>query len=151
MVSHRRRHSGKLRRRDYSDNFSIADGKAVGSSRSYHRVLASCYVHFEVAARCRRANGVDYALNVQFEHGPLGISEHNDGNLTAYQVLLVTDIFVSRQEHIEPALFRRPQQFPVCHSIPSQILRSLDHMAFEKWADRGWGSVVEEHQHQRAS
>ena len=71
------------------------------------------YVHHRITPGCLRVHRSHNSINVQVHGGPLGIAQHDHGNPAAFEVLLVLDIFVGSQQDIEPALFRRLQQFAV--------------------------------------
>ena len=45
--------------------------------------------------------------------GPLRIAEHDNRNPVPSQVLLVSDVFIRGEQHIEPGVLRRLEQFAV--------------------------------------
>lgn len=58
---------------------------------------------------------------MRFECWPLGMANHDDGDLAVLQVLLVSKILVCCNEGIVPSLFSGSQQFADAQAIPFQV------------------------------
>jgi len=84
---------------------------------------------------------------VQSKDGPLWSANYHDGNSPALQVLLVSNVFVGRNKHIEPRFFSWVQQSAVRESIPALRRSGSDIVPFEKWPDRHRGGLIEKDPH----
>ena len=57
---------------------------------------------------------------------PTCCRENNDSNLPGRKVLLVPEIGVGGNKHLEPPLLRRAQQFAVLQSSPTKLISGGD-------------------------
>lgn len=72
-----------------------AGAKAAGVHEgNYNRSLFVRNVHLGIAAACGGVNCRDNSIYVAMHGRPLRIAKYNDGNPTAFEVLLVLDVFV---------------------------------------------------------
>jgi hypothetical protein len=65
------------------------------------------------------------------------IADHYERNLPALQVLLVPDIFVSRQEKIEAFRFSSCYQFAINETVPSALDYFENDVALEGHVEAG--------------
>jgi hypothetical protein len=62
--------------------------------------------------------------------------KHDEGELSARQVLLVADVLIRRDHHIEPGLFRHFQKLAIFELIrPSHLDDGMNLMLWKKAAD----------------
>lgn len=52
---------------------------------------------------------------------PRGSPQNNEGDLPAAQVLLVSNILISRQQNVEPCVLRQSEQISIGDPLPSQF------------------------------
>ena len=57
---------------------------------------------------------------------PTCCRENNDSNLSSRKVLLIAEIGVGGDKHLESTLLRRAQQFAVLQSSPTKLISSGD-------------------------
>jgi hypothetical protein len=75
------------------------------------------------------------------------IADHHKRDVPAFQVLLVTHVFVGRQQKLETCRLGSRYQFAVSKPVPS-ALDSFDHdMALEGIAKGRRCAVIEEYEH----
>jgi hypothetical protein len=86
-------------------------------------------------------------FEVQFHNRPLRSTQHYKSYATAFQVLLMTNVLVSRNEHIEAGILSSGQQVPVAEPIPSTLYLLRDGMASKKTSDACWSHMVKENEH----
>ncbi len=70
-------------------------------------------IDLNITARFCRVHCNHNSVNVELHSGPLGITQHDNCNPTARQVLLVLDVLVGREQDIESGFFRRREQIAV--------------------------------------
>ncbi len=102
---------------------------------------------FGIAARNGRIHGGNYPLNIAAQNRPLSVSKRNDSNLPARQVLLIPDVLVCRDKHLEPRGFGGFEQGAVEQPLPSAFHRLNGHLAFQGVSERGWRTVVKRDEH----
>src|ERR1035437_9358955 len=71
--------------------------------------------HFDelIASRCRRIDFGRYRRSVVANDGPDIGAEHDQSELPARQILLVPDVLIGRNHHVEPRRFRHLKKLPV--------------------------------------
>ena len=104
-------------------------------------------VHFGVAARSGRVHRSNDPFNVLAQDRPLRISENDDGNFPAHQILLIPDVFVGGHKQSEAGRLGGIEQSAVCEPLPSTLNRFDDHMTFQCVSQRGWRAVVKQDKH----
>jgi hypothetical protein len=110
--------------------------------------LLEWYVHFGITAGSRCIHSGYNPFNVAAQSGPLLIGDNHERDFPAFQVLLVTDVFVSRQQKLETCRLSSRYQFAVKKPVPSSFDGFNHHMALERIPERGWSAVIEEYEHQ---
>jgi hypothetical protein len=78
-------------------------------------------VHFGVAARCCGVHGGNDPFNVSAQGRPLLVSENDESDSPARQVLLVANVLVGRQQNVKTCRLRDRYQFAVNKPIPSAL------------------------------
>ena len=100
-----------------------------------------------VTAWCRRVHGCNDSLDVQAHDRPRRVSKHNESDRSAREVLLMANVLVGRQEHIESAGFGGVEQLAVAQPVPALCACSLHRMASHESREPTRRAVIEEDQH----
>ncbi|MGO9271992.1 MAG: hypothetical protein ACLQOO_17300 [Terriglobia bacterium] len=93
------------------------------------------YINLCVTARCGRIHGRDNKLDVRPKFRPLLPAEHNDGDLSAGEILLTAHVFVGRYQHVKTGGFSGAKQFAVFELAPPLVCGSSDGVTFQKRAE----------------
>jgi len=80
---------------------------------------------------------------------PPGFVEDDDGDLTAGQILLVTDVSIGRDKDIESGCFGSVQKFTVPESVPATRTGFFDNVVRQSVGYASWRPVIEQNSHQR--
>jgi hypothetical protein len=80
---------------------------------------------------------------------PPGFVEDDDGDLTAGQILLVTDVSIGRDKDIESGCFGSVQEFTVPESVPATRTGFFDNVVRQSVGYASWRPVIEQNSHQR--
>ncbi len=110
-------------------------------------VLLERDVNLGIAARRGRIHCEDNHFNVATQSGPLLIADNHKRDFPAFQVLLVTHVFVSRQQNLETRTLRSCYQLAIGKSVPSAFSCFNNNVVFESISKRGGRAVIEEYQH----
>ncbi len=78
---------------------------------------------FEIAARGGRIHNLKNSLKMEFDVGPLLVSENHNGNLAPGQILLVANVLVRRQEQIVASLFSFSPLLTILKFMPADLAR----------------------------
>ena len=81
---------------------------------------------------------------------PIRSWQFDDGCLSSIQVLLVTKVFVGRDEHVEDAV-RLLQQVAVREAALARLLNGRDFMPGEQLAQGTWNAFIQQYLHAAAS
>ena len=109
--------------------------------------LLERYVHFGITAGSRCIHSGYNPFNVAAQSGPLLIADNHERDFPGFQVLLVTDVFVSRQQKLETCRLSSRYQFAVKKPVLSSFDGFNHHMALERMPERGWSTVIKEYEH----
>jgi hypothetical protein len=99
------------------------------------------------ASGCCHVHRSDHPLNVTAQDRPLLIADHDEGDFSPSQVLLVTHVFVGCQQDVETCGLSLRYQFAVYQPIPSAFDGFNHNMTLEGITERGWGAVIKEYEH----
>jgi len=111
------------------------------------RALLERDVNLGIAARRGRIRSEDNHFNVATQSGPLLIADNHKRDFPAFQVLLVTHVFVSCQQNLETCILRSRYQFAIGKAVPSAFSCFNNDVVSEGISKRGGRSVIEEYQH----
>jgi hypothetical protein len=92
-------------------------------------------------------NGRDYFPDHALNHSPTVPTEHNDGEFSALQILLVSKPVVRRQQDVEAGFFRRSKQVSIRKGFPSLLPCSPDGVVRKKRRDLNGRALIEENAH----
>jgi hypothetical protein len=67
---------------------------------------------------------------VRFELRPLLLSQDNNCDTTACEILLVTHILIGRQQYVEPGSLCCSQQIAIAELVPTLLCGSADRVLF---------------------
>ena len=101
-------------------------------------------VHLGVTAGCRCIHSGYNPFNIAAQCGPLLIADNHERDFPGFQLLLVTDVFVSRQQKLETCRLSSRDQFTVKKPVPSSFGGFNHHVALERIPERGWSTVIKE-------
>jgi hypothetical protein len=104
-------------------------------SRDKHGVLLERNFYLGKAAGCRHVDGRNNSINVAAQNWPLLIADYNKRNLSARQILLVTHVFVGRQQKLEARRLRCRYQFAVEEPVPAAFNGFNNDVAFESCSE----------------
>src|SRR5205807_7707771 len=104
-------------------------------------------VHLGIAAWRGRVHSGGNEVQVQSNKRPLRSTEHNDGYSSAYKILLIAHIFVSRKNHVEPGPLPFGQQVAVSQHIPSSCLGGRNSVAGQEPRDAARRYVIKKNEH----
>src|SRR5205809_441791 len=107
------------------------------------QVLLTRKRDFEVASTRDTVQRIQGAAEVFFDRGPTRGWQNQDGQLSDRKVLLISQVLVRSDEHIESA-FCRSQEIPVAQIGPSHLEGGGDGMNAQDLAQRKRGALVEE-------
>jgi hypothetical protein len=99
--------------------------------------------------RRHRQGPADDCFRMFAEPRPARRREHEDRKPAVGQVLLMTEVAICRDEHVE-VVFCRRQKFPVAQRRPPELVRRRDVMANKSSSQWGRGSLIEEYPHPRS-
>ena len=74
-----------------------------------------------VAAGCCGVHSLDNPRHVATQRRPLLVADHDEGDFSARQILLITNVFVGRQQKLEPCGLCCRYQFAVDKPVPSAM------------------------------
>src|SRR5258708_21881129 len=74
-----------------------------------------------VAARSGCIHGRHNPFNIVAQSGPLLVADNHERDISAFEILLVAHVLVSRQQNFEPCRFSSRNQFAINQSIPSAL------------------------------
>ncbi len=94
-------------------------------------------IHLGVTPRSGRIHSGRNPFNVSAQGGPLLIAENHERDFPAFQILLVTYVFVSRQQKIETLRLSSRYQFAVHQPVPSAFDCFNHDVALEGISKRG--------------
>ncbi len=86
-------------------------------------------------------------MSVTIEHRPRGIAENDEAQLPLLEVLLISQIFVGRNENIEARFVRRTEQITVGKYVPTKFFGFCYRVTLQKRRERRWGSMIKEDPH----
>jgi len=81
------------------------------------------------------------------KNGPINRRQDDQGQLTAFEVLLIREVLVSRYHGLKVALLRSRQEIAVFQFVPAHLSRRADFMAFQVTAQRSRDVVIKQHPH----
>ena len=110
-------------------------------------VLLERNFHFGITARRGCIHGGYDPFNVVAQSGPLLIADHHKRDFATGQVLLVTHVFVGRQQKLETFRLSCRYELAVSKSVPSAFYRFNNDVALEGVSKRSGGAVIEEYGH----
>ena len=110
-------------------------------------LLFERHVDRRVTAGPGGIDGLGYSACGQPDHRPLGVPENDERNPARSQVLLVADVLVGRDNHVEARPFGRLDQIAVGEFLPSAGTRLFDDMAIEEPCQPARHPVIEEDEH----
>jgi hypothetical protein len=84
---------------------------------------------------------------VAAQSGPLLIPDNHERNFPVYQVLLVADVLVSRQQNLETGALGSCYQFAIGKSAPPAFDRFNNDVILEGMSKRSRRAVIEEYEH----
>jgi hypothetical protein len=84
---------------------------------------------------------------VAAQDGPLLVSDDHKRDFPAFQVLLVTHIFVRGQQKLEAGSLGSRYQFAIGEPIPSAFKAFNNDVTCERIPQRGGCAVIEEYEH----
>jgi len=91
--------------------------------------LLERYIHFGITAGSRCIHSGHNPFHVAAQSGPLLIADNHEREFPTFQVLLVTHVFVSRQQKLEAGGLSSLYQFAVSKPVPSLFDGFNHHMA----------------------
>jgi hypothetical protein len=109
--------------------------------------LANRNFDHNVTAGLASINGPDYFSDHALNHSPAVPTEHNDGDFSALQILLVSKPVVRRQQYVEAGFFRCSKQVSIRKGFPSLLTCGLDSMVRKKRRDLNRRALIEENAH----
>jgi len=109
--------------------------------------LVEGYVHLGVTARSCCIHSGHNLFDMAAQSGPLLIADNHERDFPAFQVLLVTDVFIGGHQNIETFRLGNRYQFAVQKPVPSSFDGLNHNMSLECRPERRWGTVVKEYEH----
>jgi hypothetical protein len=103
--------------------------------------------HFGKAAWRGCIDGGHDSFDVAAQGGPLLVANNQKRHLPGFQVLLVTQVFVSRQQKLETCGLSSLYQFAVSKPVLSAFNGFNNDMALEGMPKGGRDTVIEEYEH----
>ena len=100
-------------------------------------------------ARLRFIYGPDHVGDACFYLRPVPGRQNYDGDASILQVLLVSQIGISRNQDVEAVALRDIEQIPVPELLPSQLKRSCDIVGGQVASQISGHVLIEEHLHRR--
>src|SRR5580658_8340487 len=91
-------------------------------------------VHLCKAAGSCGVHRRDDLRDMWFDEGPSSLTQHNNRNLAAREILLIPEILVCGNEHFEPGGLGLFEQLAVLQLLPSTGAGLCDHMAIDQKA-----------------
>ncbi len=95
-------------------------------------------------ARLSTGNGARDRQGIGGDHRPNVGADHDDGEPGSLQVLLIPEILVCGDEHLETGALNRSQQFAVLQRLPAAFVGPYDHMRGEDTDDRARDAMVKQ-------
>lgn len=83
----------------------------------------------------------------RFEVGPMLNAQHENGNLPAFQILLIGKALITGDEQIKTRILRELQQFAILSVGPAHMPSSRNFMGGQKFAQRCGSAVIEKNFH----
>jgi len=91
---------------------------------------------FNITSRCNSFNRFNDPLSIRAHLRPLLSAKDHYGNFSIFKILLILQIFVRRQNHLEPRGFRSRQQIAILECSPALLGGGADFVFNEisaKW------------------
>ena len=107
------------------------------------QVLLTRKRDFEVVSTADTVQRIQNAAEVVLDCGPTRGWQNQDGQLSDCKVLLMSQVLVRSNEHIELSVCSS-QEISVAQIGPSHLERSGDGMIAQDLAQRNWGALIEE-------
>jgi hypothetical protein len=105
-------------------------------------------IHFGVATRRGRIDGRPDSFNVTARDRPLRVAQDYESDFAAGKVLLMSNVFVGRQQNFEPGGFSDLQQLAVSKFLLPAIDCFHHGVAFKGMSQRRGDAVIEQNEHQ---
>ena len=67
----------------------------------------------KVATGLRSVHRAGYAVKITAQDPPCRVADHDGRDFTAFKALLITNILVGGQQHVEPSCFGLGKELPV--------------------------------------
>ena len=125
----------------------LRDFRSVSARAGGHQISAKGDLDFGVASGDCGIHSRQDSLNVLLQDGPLLVAENHEGNSPSSQVLLVTNVFVGRQQNVKAVCFGRRYQVAVQQPVPASFNRLDRDVPFESVTKGGRYTVIEEDAH----
>jgi len=119
-------------KRKKSLSFSLKVGRR--GRRNFNPALTAWY---------RSIHCIHHERNAIPKLWPLLLTEHDDRNLPARQILLISDVLVGRQEHVKTSRFCGTQQFPILKWLPTFLRGCANFMRLKVKADGNRHRLIE--------
>lgn len=91
--------------------------------------LSVRYFDQVIASRLCRIDCRYHAIKYPLNEAPSAPAQNNYCDLSLTQVLLVNEILIRRQQHIESSFLRFTEQFTIKESVPPLLLSSFNDMS----------------------
>ncbi len=85
-----------------------------------------------VTTRHGRVDGRCDSLNYPLHHTPPIPAEDDDGDLPAFQILLISKTVVGRQQHLKTGVLGHQQKASIGECVPSFLKRCPDNVSVKK-------------------
>ena len=100
--------------------------------------------HLSVLALSQGIDGRNNHILVLLDASPTGCPQDQNGDLTARQVLLVTQVLVGCHQQFKPRHFRRFEQLTVAQDLPPSLVGGLNNMMRQRISQRNRSAPIEE-------
>jgi len=91
------------------------------------------------------------AIQLRLDQTPPVLAEGNNSDFSIGEILLISKIFIGRQQKIETRLLGDTKQITVEKHAPTLLVSGFNNVAGKELAKREWRCLIEQDQHQRAS
>ena len=102
-----------------------------------------------VAARRSGIDGCRYASDDGLDARPPCSSEHDDSDSAIREILLIPEVRVGGEQHVEATGLRSREQFPVAQRRPALFESGHHLMRGQVPSDRHWSALIEQNAHLR--